>query len=169
MINNIIKYGLYAVILVLVQLLACNNIQFSGYINPYVYLLFILILPVDTPSWLLLLVTFLMGLIIDVFSGTFGLHAFATTFIAFIRPTVLGLIAPHDGYQSSQSGLSIGSYGFKWFLIYSSILVFVHHFVLFFLEVFRMTNFFNTFLRVLLSSIFSVLFILLFELIRRGK
>ncbi|MGI5914575.1 MAG: rod shape-determining protein MreD [Bacteroidales bacterium] len=169
MINNILKYGLYAVILVLIQLLVCNNIQFSGYINPYVYLLFILILPVDTPSWLLLLVAFLMGLIIDIFSGTFGLHAFATTFVAFIRPAVLGLIAPHDGYQSSQSGFSIGSYGFKWFLIYSSILVFVHHFVLFFLEVFRMTNFFNTFLRVLLSSLFSVLFILLFELIRKGK
>jgi hypothetical protein len=97
------------------------------------------------------------------------LHAFATTFVAFIRPGVLGLISPHDGYGSSQSELSIGSYGFNWFFIYSSILVFIHHFVLFFLEVFRITNFFNTFLRILLSSLFSVLFILLFELIRKRK
>ncbi len=169
MINNLFKYGLFLIALVLIQLLVCNNIQFSGYVNPYVYLLFILILPVDTRPWLLLSVAFLLGFVIDIFSGTFGLHAFASTFAAFVRPGVLGLIAPHDGYESSSSELSIGSYGFSWFLIYSSIIIFLHHFVLFFLEVFRLTNFLNTFLRVIFSSLFSLLFILLFELLRRGK
>ena len=169
MINNIFKYGLFFVALVLIQLLVCNNIQFSGYVNPYVYMVFILILPVNTRPWLLISVAFLLGFVIDIFSGTFGLHAFATTFAAFIRPGVLSLIAPHDGYESSTSDLSIRSYGFNWFLIYTSIIVILHHLVLFFLEVLRLTNFFNTFLRVLLSSLFSILFILLFELIRRGK
>ena len=87
------------VVLLLLQLLLFNNIQFSGFINPYVYVLFFILLPFDFPGSLMLLLALIMGLILDLFMGTPGVHSAATVLMAFARPGVLNLIAPHDGYD----------------------------------------------------------------------
>lgn len=168
MINRILRYTLIFVLLFLLQLFLFNNIQFSGYVNPYVYILFILLLPVDIPAWLLLIISFFTGLIIDLMMGTPGMHTSATVLAGFARPYVLRLISPREGYETG-SGPSMFVYGFKWFLLYTIFIVLIHHTFLFYIEVFRLSEFFNTFLRVLLSSLFSVTFILLLEYIRRGK
>ena len=99
MINTILKYGLISVVLILLQILVLNNIQFSGYVNPYVYIMIILILPSLTPSWLILLIAFFTGLVIDLFFGSPGMHASATLIAGFARPFVLRIIAPRDGYD----------------------------------------------------------------------
>ena len=78
--------------LVLVQVLVLNYIQFSGYINPYIYVLFVLLLPVSTPRYAVVMLGFFIGLVIDIFSNTAGMHASATTFMAFVRPYVINLI-----------------------------------------------------------------------------
>jgi rod shape-determining protein MreD len=168
MINRILRYGLIFILLLLLQVLLFNNIQFSGYVNPYIYIMFILLLPVEMPAWILLIISFAMGLIIDLFSGTPGMHTSATVLAGFVRPYVLRIISPRDGYEPGANP-SIIIYGFRWFLIYASIIVFIHHFSLFYLEVFRFTDFFRTFLRVILSSVFSISFIILLEYIRKGK
>lgn len=168
MINSIIKYGLFIIIMVLLQLLLFNNIQFSGYVNPYVYIMILLLLPAEIPAWLLLIVSFLTGFTIDMFSGSPGMHSSATLLAGFSRPYVLRLISPRDGYDSG-SGLSMATYGFRWFVIYTVIIVFIHHFALFYLEVFRLSGFFRTLLRVILSSAFSVAFIVLAEFYRKGR
>jgi len=168
MINSILRYGLIFIMLMLFQVLVFNNIQFSGYVNPYIYIMFILLLPVELPSWLLLLLSFATGLIMDFFSGSPGMHTSATVFAGFIRPYVLRIISPRDGYEVNAEP-SMFFYGFQWFLSYTVLIVLVHHTTLFYLEVFRFADFFRTMLRVLLSSLFSITFILLFELYRRGK
>ena len=168
MINTVLRFGGIFVLLVLLQVLLFNNIQFSGYINPYIYLLFILLLPLEIPAWLLLVISFFTGAIIDVFSGTPGMHSFATVLAGFIRPAVLRMVTVREGYEPGSS-LSMHVYGFRWFLIYTSITVVVHHTALFYIEVFRFDDFFRTLLRVILSSFFSILFILLIEFYRRGK
>jgi len=168
MINSILRYGLIFLILILLQVLMFNNIQFSGYINPYVYIMFILLLPFEIPAWLLLLLSFAMGGLIDFFSGSPGMHASATVLAAFVRPFVLRVISPRDGYEPN-SDLSMITYGFRWFFTYTLLIVLVHHTALFYLEVFRFAEFFRTFLRVLLSSLFSVAFIVLIEYYRKGK
>ncbi|HPY66859.1 MAG TPA: rod shape-determining protein MreD [Bacteroidales bacterium] len=168
MINNFLRYSIIFVLLILLQVLLFNNIQFSGYVNPYVYLMFILILPVEIQSWLLLLISFLTGFLIDLFSGTPGMHSSATVLAGFIRPFILRIKSPRDGYEAG-SNPSMFMYGFRWFLGYSIPIVFIHHFALFYLEVFRFTDFFNTLLRVLLSSLFTITFILLLEFIRKGR
>jgi len=168
MINSILRYGLIFIILILLQVLLFNNIQFSGYINPYVYIMFILLLPFEIPAWLLLLLSFAMGGLIDFFSGSPGMHASATVLAAFVRPFVLRVISPRDGYEPN-SDLSMITYGFRWFFTYTLLIVLVHHTALFYLEVFRFAEFFRTFLRVLLSSLFSVAFIVLIEYYRKGK
>lgn len=168
MINSILKYGLISVLLILLQVMLLNNIQFSGYVNPYVYIIIILVLPYLTPSWLILVIGFASGLIIDLSAGSPGMHASATLLAGFTRPFVLRLIAPRDGYDPGAS-LSMASYGFRWFLIYATAIVVIHHSALFFIEVFRFTDFFRTILRILLSSIFTLGFILLIEYYRKRR
>jgi rod shape-determining protein MreD len=168
MINSILRFGLIFILLILSQVLLFNNIQFNGYVNPYVYLMFILLLPVEIPSWLLLLLSFVTGLTIDFFSGSPGMHSSATLLAGFVRPYILRVISPRDGYEPG-SGPSLLTYGFRWFFIYTLLMVLVHHTALFYLEVFRFADFFRTMLRVLLSSLFSIIFILLIEYYRRGK
>jgi rod shape-determining protein MreD len=168
MINSILRFGLIFILLILLQLLLFNNIQFSGYVNPYVYILFILLLPVETPAWFMLIISFTTGIIIDMFSGTPGMHSSATLMAGFFRPYVLRVIAPRDGYEAGASP-SLMTYGFRWFLSYTILIVLIHHTTLFYLEVFRFSEFFRTMLRVFLSSLFSIGFITLIEYYRRGK
>lgn len=168
MINSLIRYTAALTILVLLQVLLFNNIQFSGYVNPYIYVMFILILPVELPQWQMLLISFFTGLVIDFFSGTAGMHAGATVAAGFIRPYILRSISPRDGYETGATP-AMAIYGFRWFLIYTAIMVAVHHFVLFYLEVFRLTDFLRTLLRALLSSAFTLSFILLAEYLRKGR
>jgi rod shape-determining protein MreD len=168
MINSILRFGLALIVLVLAQLLIFNNIQFSGYVNPYVYILFILMLPYEIPSWLLLILAFATGLLMDLFSGSPGMHTSSTVFAGFIRPYVLRIISPKDGYEPA-SKLSMRVYGFRWFLAYSFSVIFFHHLLLFYLEVFRFADLFRTMSRVLLSSLFTFTFILLIEFYRSTK
>jgi rod shape-determining protein MreD len=166
MINKILKYSLFFVALILLQILLFNNIQFSGYVNPYIYLMFILLLPVEIPAWLLLILSFSTGLTMDFFSSSPGMHSFATVFAGFVRPYILRLLSPRDGYESA-SAPTMWRYGFRWFLSYTLLVVLVHHTALFYIEVFRFADFFRTMLRVLLSSLFTVTFILLIEHYRK--
>jgi rod shape-determining protein MreD len=148
------------VLLILAQVLVFNNIEISGYINPYIYILFILLLPFETPDWLMLVLAFLLGLTVDIFSETMGMHTTATVFMAFIRPFVLSVIAPRDGYESG-SYPRIHYFGFSWFLKYTAVLVFLHHWFLFTVEVFRLSEFFSIFFRSLLSAALTLVFIII--------
>ena len=94
MYKDYLRYILIFILLLLIQLLVLNNINLGGYINPYVYLLFILLLPYGTPRWVLLLVGFFTGLVVDYFSNTLGLHASATLILAFFGPSLTAPI-PH--------------------------------------------------------------------------
>ena len=159
MIRFLIKYGIMFISLVLIQVLILNQVQFSGFVNPYIYILFILLLPLSTPRYLLLILAFLIGLTIDVFSNSLGIHAAASVFIAYLRPLVIRFISNREEDRNDYPGLLQNK--FSWFLSYVSILVFLHHLVLFNLEVFSFSNFGNTFYRVILSSVFSIFVIVL--------
>ena len=150
------------IFLILFQVLILNNIQFNGYINPYLYIYFILLLPFETPRWLLLLSAFLLGLSLDAFTNTFGLNAAACVLMAFVRPFVISAISTGTEFMIGHSP-SLKNQGFKWFAYYSITLIFIHHFSLFYLEIFRFSEFFQTLLRVLLSSAFTLLLVFIAE------
>jgi len=159
--NNIIYKNIFRFILLFfLQIYIFNNIEFLGYLNPYVYVLFILLLPLETPPFLLLITAFVMGFSIDYFSNSMGINIAACVFIAFIRP---GLIRVISQKSESNPGMKIGirDFGFRWFLIYTIILVSVHHLILFYLEVFRFNEFFDTLKRSLLSAVFTIIIIII--------
>ncbi len=156
-------------VLILVQVLVLNNVQLSGYLNPYIYVLFILILPFETPGWMLLLSAFFMGLFIDIFpqgipgaGDTLGVHTASTVLMAFLRPTVLRWINPRGDYEKGTEP-SVKDYGFSWYFLYAVILVGIHHFVLFFLEDFSLLHFLHTFFRFGLSLFFTLLLVFIWE------
>lgn len=160
MIKDLLKYLLQFVVLVLAQLLIFNNIELSGFINPYVYVLFVLLLPFEVPRVILLLASLMMGLVIDLFMGTPGVHSSATVFMAFSRPMVLALYSPREGYQTGTLP-RISQFGLEWFVKYTVTLVLLHHFTLFFLEVLTLHHFFSTFFRAFLSTLLTSLILVI--------
>lgn len=155
--------------LVFFQILILQNIQMGGYINPYMYVLFILLLPLETEKSLVLGLAFVLGLSIDIFTSSMGLHAIACVAMAYSRFYVLKLISPRDGYEVGMKP-NVHDLGWTWFLIYASILIIIHHFVLFNVEVFRLGEFFFTFFRTLVSGVFTLLLIIIAQFITyRGK
>jgi len=159
MIKGLGKYVIMFVVLVLVQVLILNNIQFSGLINPYVYILFILLLPFTIPGYLLLGLAFLLGISMDIFNNTPGIHAGATVLLGFLRPGIARLISSREVIEKGSTP-NMTQLGFASFLKYTVIAVLIHHLFLFYAEAFSFGGFFETFIRYILSSIFSILIIL---------
>jgi len=162
--NSILKYTGIFVILMLLQLLVFNNIQFSGYVNPYVYVMLIVILPLNMPSWIVLIIAFLTGFTVDAFSGTMGVHTFATVMAGFVRPWIISLNITREA-TDPVTAPSVQNSGLRWFLLFTIMIVLVHHLSLFYVEVFSFSGFFRTFLRAMLSTAFTTFFIVIFDLI----
>jgi len=158
------RYILLFIILVLLQVWVLNNIQVSGYINPYLYVLFILLLPFQIPNWLLLVFSFLLGLVIDMFCDTLGMHASATVFMGFLRPIVLQAISTRDTFEAGTFP-SIHLFGFNWFIKYYLLLVFSHHLFLFIVEAYNFNAFYLILWRTLVSTFFTILLIVLSQYI----
>jgi hypothetical protein len=150
--------------LILLQVLVLNHMNLGGYINPYVYVLFILLLPVQINKSALLLLAFLTGLTIDFFGNTLGLHAAATVLLAYARPGILQLFFKNLEFFTDEepniSKLKPGG-----FLKYTLVLVFIHHAALFFLEVFSFNGFLSTLSRIGLSTLVTSLMIMTLALL----
>ncbi|MCF8276916.1 MAG: rod shape-determining protein MreD [Flavobacteriales bacterium] len=146
----------------LLQVLVFNHLNLGGYINAYPYIYLILILPISIGRIPLLLVGFMLGLCIDVFSNTGGMHAAATTLIAFYRPLYIKAQSPREGYELTALP-HLKNFGFAWFIPYAVLMIFIHHAALFYLEIFRFSEFFGTLFKTLLSSTLTLFFVLLAE------
>lgn len=167
--NKTVLNSLRFVSLVLFQVLIINNIRLGGYVQPYVYIIFVMLLPINIPKWQLLLCGFGIGITIDLFMGTLGLHAFACTLMAFCRPSVISLVSGSQKFESIQAP-NLNQLGGAWFFRYALCMVLVHHFSLFLIESFSFHLFGQVLLRLLLSapaSIFLIMMIL--YLFKSGK
>ena len=148
------------VILVLFQVLVINHIRLGGYVHPYVYLVFIMLLPFNTPKWQLLVLGFVLGLTVDFFTGTLGLHAGATTLMAFCRPSIISLISGNQKFENIPEP-KLGPLDGMWFFRYVLCLVLIHHFALFFLESFSFRLIGQVLLRIVLSVPVSIFLIMM--------
>lgn len=139
------------VFLILLQSLVVNRMQpLDGLILPWIYIFGILMLPFETPKWLVLLISFCVGWLMDFFSGPPGLHTSACLLLGFLQPQVQRLFSPREGYEINQRP-TVQSMGLAWYLTYASVLAFAHHTWLFFLEVLRFNDFFYQLLHIVLS------------------
>ncbi len=152
---NLVRF----IMLIFLQVFLLKNVALYDLSTPYLYILFILLLPFETPNLVLFILSFLVGLTIDMFYDTPGLHAAACTVLALVRVLFISITVQKDGFDNEpEPTLSI--MGFRWFFTYALVLTLFHHFFLFNLEVFRLTEIQYTLSRFLLSSIFTVFLML---------
>jgi rod shape-determining protein MreD len=141
------------VLLLLAQILVFSNINFSSFINPYVFPLFILLLPFETPRWVLMLIGFAAGLALDIFLGSYGMHAAACLLIGYLRPFLINIITPKGTVFEISPQLY--SQGAAWFAIYTGITMLIYLTFYFLIEAATFLNFFLLLLKIILSTIFS--------------
>jgi len=155
LLTNLLRF----IALVFIQVFLLKNITLYNLATPYLYILFILLLPFEIPNALLFLLAFVLGLTIDAFYDTPGLNAAACVVLAFVRILFISITVQKDGFDNEpEPTLSI--MGFRWFFTYTLVLTLVHHFFLFNLEVFHLADIQYTLGRFVLSSIFTVFLIL---------
>lgn len=164
MVNNLLKYSLIFIVAVLLQVLVLNHILIFRMISPFFYLIFLLLLPYDTPRAMLIFLGFILGLSIDAFTNTLGVHASVCVLIGFIRPGVLNKISTRET-RESVAAPRISTMSLNWFINYAAIFVTIHHILLFMLEAFTFEGFFFTLLRAFLSGILSVILIVISQFI----
>lgn len=152
------------VLLVLVQVLVMNNIQFLGYVNPYIYILFIFSLPVLTPRWFALILAFGIGITIDIFSNTLGMHAFASVLIAFSRNGIIKLFTSIE--EGNNPTPSFHTFGVGAYTKYIVFLVLIHHTTLFFLESLTLGHLWLVAGKILFSSLVTILLIMSIQSIK---
>lgn len=150
--QNVIRFF----VLTALQVMVVSNLNLSPFLTPNILPLFVLMLPFSTPRWLLMVIGFASGLAADSLLGTLGFNASASLLVAYIRPFLINLITP-KGTEFEQSP-NIFSQGFTWFLIYLSIAVFIHHAFYLLVESGSFYNLFLLLIRVVLSSVLSLLF-----------
>ncbi|WNH11116.1 rod shape-determining protein MreD [Thalassobellus suaedae] len=153
-------------VLILIQVLICNHVNFLGYINPYIYVLFIVLYPTKNNRILFILLSFLLGLSIDLFSDSGGIHAAASVLIAYARPVLLRFSfgVQYENYALKFENLEFGSK-----LVYISLLTIIHHTVLFYLEIFSVSKIILILQKTLFSSIFTILLCMLITIIFSRK
>ena len=160
------------IVLVLLQVLVINHIRLGGYVHPCIYLIFILLLPFSIPNWQLLLLGFGIGFSVDLFTGTPGLHAGATTLMAFCRPSIIRIVSGSLKFENIYEP-NLAQLDGMWFLRYVFCMVFVHHFWLFLIESFSFRLIGQVLLRILLSvpvSVFLIMMILyIFKSDKKGE
>ena len=162
------RIAVYFVVFVLLQVLVMNNIRLFGIITPFIYLYTILKFPVDMTRSSVIFISFLLGLIIDIFSNTFGMHAAACTFIGFIRTPLLWRFV--DMREVAEGSVpSYKSFGSVKFIQYAFVMVFLHHTTLFIIKAFSFFQPGVIFVRIFSNILFTLLLILIIEAFNLGK
>ncbi|MFC5047365.1 rod shape-determining protein MreD [Aquimarina hainanensis] len=152
--NDIATHTFRFLFLVLIQILILNHINFLGYLNPYLYIIFILLAPITINRSLFLVVCFLLGLFIDMAGDSGGIHAAACVTIAYLRPFIL---RSSFGLSYEFQTIKLNKVRFGERLAYVTLMVLIHHLILFFLETFNFSHIVTVLKKTLFSSLFTIL------------
>jgi len=154
--------------LVVIQGLVFKNIGVGWDKFPYLHIVifpvFIMLLPMRMPKALVILLGFAIGIVVDFFYNSLGLHASAAVFTAYVRPFVLNILEPRSGYNVNYSPTA-ARMGFGWFLQYAGILLFVHLFFYFSVEAFTFVYIVDILLKTLVSFVVSMIFVTIYKLL----
>ncbi len=166
--NSALLVNIFRFILLLaMQIIVFNNMNFFGFISPFPYLLFIILYPVNGNKSGLLIASFLLGLIMDMFSNSGGIHAASCLTLAYFRPYLFKFsFGLSYEYQTVKLNDVLTPERFSFILLS----VVIHHLVLFLLEAFQFSFIWDILLRTIFSSIFTIIIcIVIIYLIKPNK
>lgn len=167
MLNQIPVNIFRLLLLLLAQILIFSNINFSSFVNPYVFPLFVLLLPFETPRWLLMLIGFGAGLLLDMFMGSIGMHAAACLLVAYLRPFLINIITPKG--TEFEISPNVYAQGVTWFVVYLGITMILYLSFYFLVEAATFLNFFLLLVKILVSTLVSIIFMLIFLFLFSSK
>lgn len=169
--KSLITFIFLVIVLGLIQILLLKNLALFGIAFCFIYLVGILSFPTSIPTIPLLLISFILGLLIDVFYDTLGIHALAATFLAFLRPHWLKVISPSGGYDDTTNP-TISEMGIGWYISYAWPLIFGFCLLFFLTDQWGTGRFLNALNKSFFSSTFTVLLAIIVQLLffkrRRG-
>tara|TARA_R110002049_G_scaffold86767_8_gene220366 strand:- start:438 stop:941 length:504 start_codon:yes stop_codon:yes gene_type:complete len=153
--NKTIYFGLLFIFLILIQVFVLNNVLFLGYVNPYLYIIFIFLYPVKKNRFVFLFLAFILGLSVDFFSDSGGIHAFSTLTIAYLRLFFISVFFRKYEIDYPFFNLKLEPFGKKFNYVVT--LTVIHHFILFALANFSFQNISYVFLNTIYSTIFTLI------------
>lgn len=155
------------IVLLAIQVVIFNNMNFLGYISPFPYILFIILYPVNSNKSGLIISSFLLGLAMDMFCNSGGIHATASVILAYYRPYIFKFsFGLSYEYQTIKLNESLTPERFSFILLS----VVLHHIILFTLEAFQFKFIWDILLRNLFSSIFTIIIsVIIIYLIKPNK
>ena len=159
---SIIAQVFYFLIYLVLQVVLIQNVVLFDVAFCFLYVGFLLLLPFESGAIRLMLLGLGMGLCVDIFYNSFGIHAAASVFIMYIRPYVVSALAPRGGYETGMTP-KLKVMGIEWFSVYSLTLIFLHHLILFFVEAGGFEMFWYTMLKVAASTVFTFVVILIIQ------
>jgi hypothetical protein len=159
--KKIIKYIFMLPIYLIIQIYILNEILFASYINPYIYLIILIIMPYKIPKWFLLFYAFIIGFLIDLFSGTLGIHSSACLILVLLKSPISKITIPHNIIEETDE-LVMQKIGTKSFILFSFILVLIHHTILFILE--HVALDFQILMKIIASTIITTIIISITQL-----
>ena len=157
-----IQSALMVLLYLILQIFLLRNVVLFNYAFCFVYVAAILLLPTEIDRMYLLLIGFAVGLTVDTFSNTFGIHAAASVLIAYLRPFLIQYLMVSRGVERLDIG--IRRQGFIQFLSYLFPLILIHHSVLFLMEMNNLGMILFTAIRIGASALFTLVFIVVLEL-----
>ena len=141
------------VLLLTAQVLIFNRIDLFGFINPFPYILFIILYPVNGNKTGLIVASFFLGLLMDMFWNSGGVHAAACVVLAYYRPSIFKFsFGLSYEYQTVKLNDILTPERFSFILI----AVVIHHAILFFLEIFKISFLWDILARTVFSTIFTI-------------
>jgi hypothetical protein len=150
------------------QVVFARNLVLFNKAFCFLYIGYILLMPIQMGRLRLIFTAFLFGLTLDIFYDSLGMHAAATVFLAYLRPVWLNLITPRGGYENVNMP-SIPELSLGWFMAYALPLLLLHHGVLFFVEAGGFHLFFFTLWKVLFSTVFTFVTLAIIQYFFYGK
>lgn len=164
--KSIVYHIVWFLIYVLLQEVLFRNLTLYQSAFCFIYVAFIMVLPMDTTRILSMIVAFFLGLSIDIFENTLGIHAAATTLIAFIRPNVFYLYNTQTSLSSTMEAdneVSINTLGTRQFVFYAFTIILIHHTTFFLIESFKAEFFFRQVYRILFSTLYTLIVVVIFQ------
>ncbi len=160
--------ALYFILYVGVQVVFVRHLILFDVAFCFIYVAFILLLPFETDSVLLMLLALGAGLVVDSFYDTTGIHAAACVLTGYLRPWVIRLITPRGGYDQNLR-ISMQYMGGEWFFTYALILIFFHHAALFLIEASQWSLVPLALLKTVCSTAFTWLMVVVAQYLFYGK
>ena len=169
MISVVVNKILWFVGLVLLQVLLFDKMTLAGIATPLPYIYLLMTWNRDGTRWILLLVGFILGFIIDSFSNLPGINAAACVLLAMLQPLYLNIFIPRELQDERSLVPSVSTLRWDGFLKYAFFCILTHHIIVVLLEFFSMNDIGGMLMRLVGCTLLTMVFIVIFELLGRKK